>query len=248
MYPAFHPALPLRPLQSSHPHCLTVSLRPSPPVPPARAHLVPRATISSTNEPATPAEDDPPEYRLAPGEIAVRFINNPTGTDLVAAADPGDGLLTVGDSVGMHIPRACQSGLCGSCTVDVIDPSAENGRQTVRACQTSAIPLDDSLEMVVDLARMRNPRKGPDPMARFENLDTDYVAGASPRISSGRGIVMENVNCPECHATGEIQCYDCDGSGKEIINDRFFACELCAGMKTLRCADCQGTGSIQVRR
>lgn len=166
----------------------------------------------------------------------MRFINTPSGADVVAAAKPGDPLLRVGDGVGVQIPRACQSGLCGSCTCDVLDASVEGGVQTVRACQTGVVAPDGGYEMVVDVARMREVRSGktPDPMARFENLDTDYVAGAAPR-RKGRSLV--DVACDECDAKGEVECYACDKSSD---------CLLCYGRGILRCADCQGTGTRQV--
>jgi hypothetical protein len=53
----------------------------------------------------------------------------------------------VGDKAGISIPRACCTGLCGTCTSDLRDPSytfkgedkpagAREGYQTIRACST----------------------------------------------------------------------------------------------------------------
>ncbi|CAN8073130.1 unnamed protein product [Agarophyton chilense] len=176
-----------------------------------------------------------------PGEIAVRFINTPSGQPIVAAAKPGDNLLAVGDSVGVHIPRACQTGLCGSCTCDVLDPSAPDGRQTVRACQTRAIPFNSSTELVVDVARMKVAARAKNPMARFENLDTEYVPRAPPRA---RGSATRQVQCRACASNGDVLCDACDGAGE----DGGYICALCAGTGSLRCGDCQGTGVVTVRK
>jgi ferredoxin len=81
-------------------------------------------------------------YSLGSGEVAVRFINAPghhpsDGTnDIVAAAKPGDVLIQVADSVGVNLPRGCMTGLCGSCTCDLEDPSFPGSRSVLRACST----------------------------------------------------------------------------------------------------------------
>lgn len=136
---------------------------------------------------------------------------------MIAAAKPGDGLLKVGDSVGIHIPRSCQTGLCGSCTCDVLDATADDGRQVIRACQAGVFIPDGGQELVVDVERMKNAKKRKDPLSRFENLDTEYVAGASPKR---RGLKMKNVTvtCETCDGTGHITCYNCDGSGLEYVD------------------------------
>lgn len=204
----------------------------------SRRVLVATATTESAES------DGKPSYELAPGEIGVRFINTPSGNDVVAAATPGDQLLHVGDGVGVQIPRACQSGLCGSCTCDIVDESAEGGVQTVRACQTSVMAVDGK-EMVVDVSRMKDFKgRQRDPMARFDNLDTEYVAGAAPRK---RGTWLTEVECDECDGKGDVECYACDGEGI-VEQGQKYECTLCAGTGGIRCADCQGMGVRQVRR
>lgn len=196
--------------------------------PPSKACL-PHTTSQTSTSPSPPSRD----YRLAPGEVAVRFINTPSGDEVVAAANPGDPLLRVGDGVGVVIPRACRSGLCASCTCDLVDPVTK-AVETVRACQTGVFAEGD-LEMVVDVARMKDVKsKTLDPMARFENLDTGYVAGAPPRK---RGFTREE-RCTECTGTGDVECLSCDGAGTE----QGILCALCAGTGLVRCAECQGRG------
>lgn len=148
--------------------------------------------------------------------------------------------MAVGDSVGVRIPRSCQTGVCGTCTCDVLDPSAENGRQTVRACQTSAFAPDGSMELVVDVGRMKNAPKLRNPTSRFENLDTEYVAGAPPR-RPGRSAARD---CATCSKSGRIECYACDGAGER----EGFDCSMCMGTSSLRCPDCEGDGTVGGKR
>lgn len=199
-------------------------------------------TLEKTSETTESAE-----YDLGPDEVGVRFINTPSGNDVVAAARIGERLLSVGDSVGVRIPRACQSGLCGSCTCDVLDSTLEEGRQTIRACQAAVVIPDGGSELIVDVARMKTARTMKDPMARFENIDTDYVAGAAPR--SSRALRSFPQECPDCHGTGLILCYNCDGSGiEDIVDGESYVCYTCSGMKSLRCSTCQGIGEVTIRR
>lgn len=201
---------------------------------------------SNSNAYAAPYRP-PIDYELQSGEVGVRFINGPSGSDVIAAAKPGDNLLAVGDSVGVRIPRGCQSGLCGSCTCDLLDTTHAEGRQTVRACQTGVAIPDGGPELVIDVSRMKSFRKEKNPMARFENMDTDYVAGAAPKKFRGSGMSVFPRECSDCNGTGQLVCGDCDGSGADTIHGTDF-CRYCLGMSYIRCATCQGTGEVQVRR
>lgn len=194
-------------------------------------------TAPSNNTVKPPAP--PSDSNVLPGEMVVKFINGP-GPDKSVAAKPGSILLSVGDANGITIPRGCVSGLCGACTVDIVDEASPDGLQTVRACQTSVTDIDGSGTMVVDLNRVRQTRaRGPDPMARFNNLDTEYVAFAAPK-KKGR---MREGTCDTCKGSGEEECYACDGIGYEDS----MMCTLCSGTGILRCADCQGEGIIMLR-
>jgi len=216
---------------------------PHPPLP-TRAPSRLRHTAAACTERPPSATPPPPAYQLGANEVAVRFTNTPSGRDVIAAATPGDGLLAVSDSVGVSIPRACQSGLCGTCTCDILDPSFPGGVQTVRACQTGVVAPTDGRELVVDVARMKVVKgRVRNPMARFDNLDTEYVAGAPPRLK-GRNLV--SVTCSTCEGDGNVECYGCEGSGV-LEEDSSYVCPLCAGSTMVRCADCQGTGNRQVR-
>lgn len=127
------------------------------------------------------------------------------------------------------------------CTVDIVDP-VTGEVETVRACQTGVYVATEGTEMVVDVERMREVKGGrrKDPMARFENLDTEYVAGAAPRVAGW----TEMVTCTNCEGTGDVECLACDGEGvAEGVE-----CALCAGTGLVRCAECQGTGMKMVKR
>lgn len=193
----------------------------------------------------TPSGDKPGDqntmtpYEFVADEIVVRFINTPDGREVITSAPAGENLLRVGDRAGVHISRGCQSGLCGSCTTDLVDTNFDGGVQVVRACQTSVFSLHGESEMVVDVHRIKDFKKSEtmDPMARFANLDTDYVPGAVPRRAGAKRMR----ECSNCSATGDIKCYGCDGEG-ESSQDTLQECALCLGTGMIRCATCQGTG------
>lgn len=89
--------------------------------------------------------------------------------------------------------------------------------------------------MIVDVGRMKRRKDAPDPMSRFNNLDTEYVAGAPP---SRRGITVGT--CHTCDGEGYVECMACDGLG----HVDGWECMLCMGTGKTMCADCQGTGVI----
>jgi ferredoxin len=108
-----------------------------------------------------------PNAEQIPSTITVRFINTVNGKDVVVDDVPmGSNLLAVGDKAGVKLPRACRTGLCGSCTCDVKDPLAiatptnsRDGFATIRACSTKCFVPDGLEEMVVDVHRMQRKPK-----------------------------------------------------------------------------------------
>ena len=128
--------------------------------------------------------------------VPVRFINTPTGDDVISAVPKDAILLFAGDNCGLHISRGCKTGLCGACTVDLVDPTwdaeahelagnkdGRPGFQTVRSCSTNVGLLPGQDELVVDLFRTTEQKNGSagseameDPMARFgESWEKDFV-------------------------------------------------------------------------
>lgn len=142
--------------------------------------------------------------------IPVRFVNFDESNPLrqtVTYAPKGKNVLKIADEVGIHIPRNCRSGLCGSCTADVKDPSwneptARAGYQTIRTCQAGAMIPAGCEEMVIDLYRMLPANtaveaggegalegavrvSSPSPMKNFDDgwedeFSPDYKTGGKP--------------------------------------------------------------------
>eukprot|EP00607_Mallomonas_marina_P004592 CAMPEP_0182425534 /NCGR_PEP_ID=MMETSP1167-20130531/11983_1 /TAXON_ID=2988 /ORGANISM="Mallomonas Sp, Strain CCMP3275" /LENGTH=184 /DNA_ID=CAMNT_0024606337 /DNA_START=228 /DNA_END=781 /DNA_ORIENTATION=- len=102
------------------------------------------------------------EAMLLP-DVTVRFLNAAkNGRDVVATAKLGDNLLAVGDANGVELPRACRTGLCGSCTCVLKDPRAvktstnpKEGFATIRACSTKCFLPPGETEMIIDVNVMR---------------------------------------------------------------------------------------------
>jgi ferredoxin len=117
--------------------------------------------------------------------IRVRFINTVSGKDVVVDNVPrGSNLLAIGDNAGVKLPRACRTGLCGSCTCEVKDPLAiatatnpRDGFATIRACSTKCYVPDGLDEMVVDVHRMqRKPAKAPGVVGRDSTTIEDITS------------------------------------------------------------------------
>jgi len=200
------------------------------------------AIAESTQQKTSERRDK--NYTLKKGEVAVRFTNTPFKTDIIVPSEPGKNLLKLGDSADIKIPRGCQTGLCGACTVDLEDPSFPGGVQTIRACQTSVMLPQGCDEMVVDLYRMEPKQQfsRKDPFSRFEKLDTQYKAAAAPRGWGEKRIKV----CETCEGTGAHICPECLGEGV-MDSNRNVTCYVCMGRPYVRCADCQGKGERVVR-
>ncbi len=122
-------------------------------------------------------------------KIKVRFINTIKGRDITAEVFPGDNLLAVGDMSDVKLPRACRTGLCGSCTTQLKDPAAiktatnpRDGFATIRACSTKCFVPQGETEMIIDVSMMRDrmmtkggATKESIGSASANNENTDYV-------------------------------------------------------------------------
>ncbi len=137
---------------------------------PVSAFLQLRSIKASTRSFGVPdwlVGDDTAANAVDEYTLTVRFINTPSGKDvIVEKVEAGSTLLAIGDSVGIELPRACRTGLCGSCTCEVQDPLAiktptncREGFATVRACSTKCYLAEGMQEMVVDVQRMRKIKK-----------------------------------------------------------------------------------------
>ena len=121
-------------------------------------------------------------------------------------------IILVFEMAKVHIPYNCRSGLCGSCTADVKDPTWDDserpGYQTVRTCQAGAMLPAGCKEMVIDCFRMAsdssvvtvadntgtNPTVSSSPMANFEEGWEDDFA---PDYKSGGEVLVARNRTPE---------------------------------------------------
>lgn len=168
------------------------------------------------------------DYVLKPGEIAVRFINTPTGKDIVVAAKPTENLMEVADSVGLKIPRFCETGVCGTCTAELEDLSSVDGRVAIRPCCTDVYLPTGCDEMVVDVFHCRN---------RSSVFDLEEEV-----LQSEKRFMRE---CSTCLGQGTVVCSPCDGTGILQQNETEELCCYCMGRKISLCADCQGKGLVK---
>ena len=109
--------------------------------------------------------------------VVVRFINTVSRKDVITSVPLGSNLLTVGDNCGVSLPRACRTGLCGSCTCEVKDPNAIDGFATIRACSANVFVPPGETEMVVDVHRMQRSQGGKTGGAALgdeADVDTEY--------------------------------------------------------------------------
>eukprot|EP01035_Chromulina_nebulosa_P027878 gene27878-36722_t len=184
-----------------------------------------------------------------PPTLTVRFINTISGKDVVVEDVPmGSNLLAIGDSAGVKLPRACRTGLCGSCTCDVKDPLAiatssnsRDGFATIRACSAKCFVPEGLEEMVVDVHRMqRKPKKSAvigrdstdfpiedsinsDPMARFFG---DWEREFRPQWEIAKDISL---------GVGQVGGAS-DPRGSKSV------CKRCSGVGRSVCYACGGSG------
>mmetsp|Transcript_25195 Transcript_25195/g.38978 ORF Transcript_25195/g.38978 Transcript_25195/m.38978 type:complete len:252 (-) Transcript_25195:121-876(-) len=154
-------------------------------------------------------------------QVVVRFINyNTQGETAAARVKKGMNLLNLADSpeIGVHIPRNCRSGLCGSCTADMIDPTWQEGNrpgfQTIRLCSSGAVTPEGCKEMTIDCWRSISNSPEMDenglpiesspvaqPMDRFGD---DWEKEFTPDFKSGgSGLSAQVVNQSKMVKTGE---------------------------------------------
>lgn len=206
--------------------------------------------------------------------LTVRFINTPTGKDVVVdGVIEGTNLLFIGDSAGVKLPRACRTGLCGACTTEVQDPLAiatstnpRAGFATLRACSTKCYVPNGLTEMVVDVHRLKPTKKKiggstssqveeyeetmANPMARFSgDWERDFKPNwelAKDRVEGVEAVRLSPgmTACKKCSGNGRIMCYNCLGLGKVMMSDRSCQCSTCVGMQTVGCGYCNASGML----
>ena len=211
---------------------------------------------------------------MSENTLTVRFINTISGKDVVVnGVKEGSNLLFIGDSAGVKLPRACRTGLCGSCTCEVKDPAAiatatnpRDGFATLRACSTKCYIPEGLDEMVVDVRRMKGTttiksgKGGVDvevietaanPLERFAG---DWELEFKPKwelareMGSGINVKAGQKACPSCSGTGRVMCYACLGGGSvKMENGNFCQCATCVGSQTVGCGYCNASG-VQAKK
>jgi ferredoxin len=125
------------------------------------------------------------EEELEQNQLTVRFINTPSGKDVIVKdVVEGSNLLLVGDNAGVKLPRACRTGLCGSCTCEVKVPGSmpsnaaeREGFVIIRACSVKCSLPPGMDEMVIDVHRMRKmTKKGGAGAGVQEDKEADFVS------------------------------------------------------------------------
>ena len=221
------------------------------------------------------ASISPKEETDAP-MINVRFINTVSGKDVVTKAHMGANLMVVGDSAGVKLPRACRTGLCGSCTCDLMDPQAiqttsnsRDGFATIRACSAKCFVPEGMDEMVIDVYRMGGKGRRPDvpstPSAVDEPQETQPTVGfntaknhhaLSYYICTVYILLQTN---PMARFSGNWEkefrpnwelMNDFSsgqvGGASSGSRDGPKQCTMCRGLKRLQCYNCNATGKVMM--
>ena len=163
--------------------------------------------------------------------MKVRFVLGRGKKDVVVDANLGANLMLVGDECGVKMPRACRTGLCGTCTTSVKDPMAvvtesnpREGWATIRSCSTKCYPPPDLDEMIIDMAFTAQRAAGGgietstgtvtedvkpdgDPMKRFSG---DWEREFKPSWELNKGDLRPGLKLNR----DEHVCTDCGGSGR----------------------------------
>lgn len=144
-----------------------------------------------------------PGVELQEGEIAVRFIGTADGVEKVVGAKPGAGVIAVAAKAGIKIPTACRSGLCGTCTTDLEDPTAKKtyrpGYTPIRTCVAKVALVPGCEEMVLDVYRSSSAKNKisrnnlpPELMAKLNIQPSDVTTAADMELPEAMERFGEN--------------------------------------------------------
>lgn len=87
-------------------------------------------------------------------------------------------------------------------------------------------------------------------MARFsDGWEKDFksrwsleTAGGTGSGSFGSSPVNEAIACVTCKGTTRVVCYQCDGFGREELEESTRQCCICLGKGYVGCGYCRGSG------
>ena len=170
-------------------------------------------------------------------KVKVRFKLGSGKKDVVVEANMGANLMLIGDECGVKMPRACRTGLCGTCTTVVKDPMAvvtpsnpREGWATIRACSTKCYPPPGLDEMIVDMSYMETRARGGGNTKSSSSSSSSVVDGAPAETSN-----------PMARFSGD---WEREFKPAWEMNKG----ELRPGQKLNRdesvCAECEGTGRV----
>merc|ERR1712146_358553 len=208
------------------------------------------------------------------GTIPDRFINVPPhvndGKDIVAVGKLNDNLLSLAENAGLNIPRACRTGLCGTCTADVQDPNfvaedasnetsdeekdsatekgvfgytGRTGWQIVRTCTTNVMLLPGTEEMVVDVHRMKRKKK----KSKKLNPQNDGTTDSSESNEESVTIPMERFSGDwERDFRPDYKDGGWQKTQKDPLSPRNIGgiCPKCDGKGVIPCYSCEGKGFV----
>lgn len=229
-----------------------------------RATLAPRAVPEWLTKPeGAGGENFNGDGAEGDGLITVRFINTVNQKDVVCRVEAGSNLLFIGDANGVKLPRACRTGLCGSCTCEVKDGDAiktdtnpRDGWATIRACSTKCFVPPGEEEMIIDVYRMQNKVVSPtgtlvanpvgaagfqDPMSRFSgNWEKEFRPSWDAAKPSVKG--MGQVGGASNPLNKAKLCTQCSGTGRCV-------CYTCNGLGRVIFAEGKdSTGNAKMRQ
>ena len=178
-------------------------------------------------------------------KVTVRFVLGRGKKDVVVEANLGANLMLIGDECGVKMPRACRTGLCGTCTTVVKDPMAvvtpsnpREGWATIRACSTKCYPPPGLDEMIVDMSYMSS---------RAGNDGEKGTSGSSSALEEPAAAATSN---PMARFSGDWErefkpAWEMNKGelrpGQKLSRDES-VCTSCGGTGRIDCYNCDGTG------
>jgi hypothetical protein len=187
--------------------------------------------------------------------INVRFINTLQGKDVIAVVPAGANLLAVGDENGVKLPRACRTGLCGSCTCEVQDPEAiktdsnpREGFATIRACSSKCFVPPGMNEMVVDVQRMKNraiaqsnakENRKSGGLKTLNNLEDEYVDPMARFTGNWEKEFRPQWDLAKEKGVGQV-------GAASNPKGSLQKCSKCSGTGRTTCYCCNGLGKVMM--
>ena len=169
---------------------------------------------AASKDDAAAASDDGDDGDSAETEVVskkkmvkVTFVNfdGPSSKRSLDVEEGTNILKVAREKVNVRIPYNCRTGLCGSCTADVKDPTWEEGDragyQTVRTCQAGAMIPAGCDEMTIDCYRMSESSNVAIEAAAADGAD-NTVSSFSPMSNFEEG--WEDEFAPDYKSGGDV--------------------------------------------